>query len=53
MEVEKETPNPNVIELKKCLYKKERFEVSLACNQCKCIDVFKIKHNFYYKNINN
>ena len=25
----------------------------LAYNPCKCIDAFKIKHNFYYKNINN
>ena len=25
----------------------------LVCNPCKRIDVFKIKHNFYYKNINN
>ena len=24
-----------------------------AYNPCKCIDAFKIKHNFYYKNINN
>ena len=25
----------------------------LACNTCKCVVAFKIKHNFYYKNINN
>ena len=25
----------------------------LVCNPCKRIDVFKIKYNFYYKNINN
>ena len=25
----------------------------VACNPCKCMDVFKIKHNFYYKNKNN
>ena len=25
----------------------------LAYNSCKCIDAFKIKYNFYYKNINN
>ena len=24
-----------------------------ACNLCKHMDVFKFKHNFYYKNINN
>ena len=46
-EVEKEKPNPSVRDLEKCLSKKERFEVSLACNPCKCMDVFKIKHNFY------
>ena len=25
----------------------------LPCNSCKCVNAFKIKHNFYYKNINN
>ena len=25
----------------------------LACNSCKHMDAFKIKHKFYYKNINN
>ena len=25
----------------------------LACNSCKRMDAFKIKHNFYYKNMNN
>ena len=25
----------------------------LAYNPCKCMDTFKIKHKFYYKNINN
>ena len=25
----------------------------LVCNTYKRIDAFKIKHNFYYKNINN
>ena len=25
----------------------------LACNPCKRMNAFKIKHNFYYKNINN
>ena len=24
-----------------------------ACNRCICMDIFKIKHNFYHKNINN
>ena len=24
-----------------------------ACNTCIRIDIFKIKHNFYHKNINN
>ena len=24
----------------------------LVCNSCKCMDAFKIKCNFYYKNIN-
>ena len=25
----------------------------LACKSCKCMNLFKIKHNFYNKNINN
>ena len=29
------------------------FNEKLACNPYKCKDAFKIKHNFYYKNINN
>ena len=29
------------------------FNEKLACNPYKRIDTFKIKHNFYYKNINN
>ena len=29
------------------------FYLKLACNPSKHMDAFKIKHNFYYKNINN
>ena len=28
------------------------YYLALACNPCKDMSVFKIKHNFYYKNIN-
>ena len=27
--------------------------VLLACNPCKRMNAFEIKHNFYYENINN
>ena len=29
------------------------YYMKLACNPCKCMSAFKIKNNFYYKNINN
>ena len=42
--------NPSFYSKKK--KKKLSFIYILACNSCKNMNAFKIKHNFYYKNIN-
>ena len=41
--------NPSFYSKKK---KKPSFIYILACNSYKHMDAFKIKHTFYYKNIN-